>query len=72
MAKEMPILGQKSVNVQYGDYSRSHILYVVKGGGPCLLGRDWLYVAHTIRLGQYKSCVYDKEFQGTGSDQEVC
>ena len=30
------------MNVQYGDYSGSHTLYVVKGGGPCLLGRDWL------------------------------
>ena len=40
MAKEMLVLGQKSVNFQYGDYSGSHILYVVKGGGPCLLGRD--------------------------------
>ena len=42
MAKEMPVLGQRIVNVQYGDYSRSHTLYVVKGSGPCLLGRDWL------------------------------
>ena len=38
----MPVLGQKSVNVQNGDYSGSHILYVVKEGGPGLLGRDWL------------------------------
>ena len=42
MAKEMPVLGQRTVNVQYGDYSGSHTLYVVKGSGPCLLGRDWL------------------------------
>ena len=42
MAKEMPVLGQRTVNVQYGDYSGSHTLYVVKGSGSCLLGRDWL------------------------------
>ena len=42
MAKEMPVLGQRTVNVQYGDYSWSHTLYVIKGSGSCLLGRDWL------------------------------
>ena len=42
MAKEMPVLGQLTVNVTYGYYSGSHTLYVVKGSGPCLLGRDWL------------------------------
>ena len=29
-------------NVRYGNYSGKHTLYVVKGDGPCLLGRDWL------------------------------
>ena len=38
----MPVLGQLSVTVRYGDYHGMHILYVVEGGGPCLLGRDWL------------------------------
>ena len=42
MAKEMPVLGQISVDVRYGNYSGKHTLYVVKGDGPCLLGRDWL------------------------------
>ena len=42
MAREMPLLGQLSVNVRYGNYSGTHTLYVVKGNGPCLLGRDWL------------------------------
>ena len=42
MAKEMLLLGQMSVNVRYGDYNGIHTLYVVKGSGPCLLGRDWL------------------------------
>ena len=42
MAKEMPVLGQRTVNLQYGDYSGSHSLYVVKGSRPCFLGRDWL------------------------------
>ena len=31
MAKEMPLLGQMSVDVEYGDYRGSHTLYVVKG-----------------------------------------
>lgn len=42
MAKEMPVLGQLTVNVRYGDYSGSHTLYIVEGNGLCLLGRDWL------------------------------
>ena len=62
MAKEIPILGQKSVNVQYGDYSGSHTV-CSKGRWTMSLG-ERLAAAHTIRLGQYKSCVCDKEFQG--------
>ena len=42
MAKEMPVLGQMSVNIRYGSYSGKHTLYVVKGDGPCFQGRDWL------------------------------
>ena len=38
----MPVLGQLTVIVTYGDYSGSHTLYVVKESRPCLLGRDWL------------------------------
>ena len=47
MAKEMPVMGQMSVNVKYGSYNGKHTLYVIKGDGPCLLGRDWL---HHIQL----------------------
>ena len=39
--------GQMSVNVRYGSYNGKHTLYVIKGDGPCLLGRDWL---HHIQL----------------------
>ena len=47
MAKEMPVMGQLSVDVRYGSYNGKHTLYVVKGDGPCLLGRDWF---HHIQL----------------------
>ena len=39
---EMPVLGQLNVTARYGDYHGLHMLYIVEGGGPCLLGRDWL------------------------------
>ena len=42
MAKEMPVMGQRSVGIRYGSYNGKHMLYVVKRDGPCLLGRDWL------------------------------
>ena len=42
MAKEMPVLGQLTVDMKYGDYEGTLTLYVFEGSGPCLLGRDWL------------------------------
>ena len=36
--------------VKYGNYAKNHVLYVVSGNGPTLLGRDWLM---TIRLDWY-------------------
>ena len=41
-SKPIPVVGQMSVSVKYGDYQGRHILYVVKGDGPALLGREWL------------------------------
>ena len=38
----IPVVGQVKVRVQYGKYTGTHLLYVVKGPGPALLGRDWL------------------------------
>ena len=38
----IPVVGQMTVKVKYGDYVGYHKLYVVKGKGPSLLGRDWL------------------------------
>ena len=35
MAKEMPVMGQLSVDVRYGSYNGKHTLYVVQGDGPC-------------------------------------
>ena len=42
MAKEMPALGQLTVDVKYCEYEGALTLYVVEGKGPCPLGRDWL------------------------------
>ena len=46
-SEPIPVLGQLTVKVRYGAYVGTHLLYVVKGSGPTLLGQDWL---HDIRL----------------------
>ncbi|XP_033729753.1 uncharacterized protein K02A2.6-like [Pecten maximus] len=38
----LPVVGEKSVTVQYGDQHLSLPLLVVKADGPALLGRNWL------------------------------
>ena len=34
----IPVVGQMTVKVKYGNYVSDHKLYVVKGRGPSLLG----------------------------------
>ena len=41
-AETIPVLGQMEVEVRYGGYTGHHKLYVVRGKGPPLLGRNWL------------------------------
>ena len=41
-AEQMPVVGECQVAVQYGDQQKMLTLYVVKGHGPSLLGREWL------------------------------
>ena len=41
-AEPLPVLGVLTVQVTYRDYMGMHSLYVVRGNGPTLLGRDWL------------------------------
>lgn len=41
-AQPIAVVGQARVEVRYKDYSGSHVLTVVQGKGPALLGRDWL------------------------------
>ena len=36
------VLGQATVEVKYRAYRGRHTLTIVKGGGPALIGRDWL------------------------------
>ena len=38
----LQVLGQMTVNVSYHIQQGSYTLYVVRGSGPNLLGRDWL------------------------------
>lgn len=38
----LQVLGQMTVTVSYHSQQGSYTLYVVKGAGPSLLGRDWL------------------------------
>lgn len=41
-AQPIDVIGQARVEVKYNEYAGSHVLTVVKGKGPALLGRDWL------------------------------
>ena len=41
-AQPITVVGQAQVEVRYQDYAGSHVITVVKGSGPTLLGRDWL------------------------------
>ena len=41
-AQPIPIIGQARVEVRYKEYASSHVLTVVQGKGPSLLGQDWL------------------------------
>ena len=42
-SEPISVIGQLTVEVHYGAYVGTHLLYVVKGSGPTLLGRDWLH-----------------------------
>ena len=42
MGQPLQVLGQLTVDVSYHSQQGSYTLYVVKGSGPNLLGRDWL------------------------------
>ena len=39
---QLQVLGQVTVDVSYGSQNGSYTLYVVKGRGTSLLGRDWM------------------------------
>ncbi len=45
--ERIPLRGVTRVTVKYGDQSKKLTLYVTKGDGPCLMGREWL---RSIRL----------------------
>ena len=38
----LQILGEAKVTVSYGEQTEQLVVYVVKGSGPNLMGRDWL------------------------------
>ena len=41
-SEKIPVKGKLQVQVQYGQQRKSLTCYVVKGDGPCLMGRDWI------------------------------
>ena len=41
-SERIPPLGVTRVSVKYGEQSKKLTLYVTKGDGPCLMGREWL------------------------------
>ena len=42
ISDSIAVLGQMEVEVRYGGHTSHHKLYVVRGRGPPLLGRDWV------------------------------
>ena len=40
--QQMPVVGVMDVQVNGGNHWAKILLYVVKGKGPSLVGRDWL------------------------------
>ena len=46
-SERIPLVGVTQVTVKYGEQSKRMTLYVTKGDGPCLIGREWL---QSIRL----------------------
>jgi len=47
---QVQVVGEAQVNVSYGEQKGKFTLYVVKGNGSCLLGRNWLKYIHLYRL----------------------
>ena len=41
--EQMAMVGEISVTVRNEQHNHCLTLYVIKGSGPSLLGRDWLY-----------------------------
>ena len=41
-SERIPVIGELQVMVQYGDQKKQLTLYVTKGDGPCIMGREWL------------------------------
>ena len=52
------VAGELKVTVSYDKQCKQLTLYVVEGGGPCLLGRDWL---QQIRLNWKSICSVQAE-----------
>ena len=46
-SERIPVRGELQVMVQYGNQKKRLTLYVTKGEGPCIMGREWL---KSIRL----------------------
>jgi len=45
-SESMQVLGTMEVQVKYGQYAGNHKLFVIKGAGSSLMGRDWLQCIH--------------------------
>ena len=52
------VAGELKVTASYDQQCKQLTLYVVQGGGPCLLGRDWL---QQIRLNWKSICLVQAE-----------
>ncbi len=44
ISEQIPVVGEVRVTVQYSTQHKQLTLYVIKGEGPCLIGREWLRI----------------------------
>ena len=63
--EQMAVIGEVSVTVTYGQKSHLLTLCVIKGDGPSLLGRDWLYQLNLDIQSLWKTTVtYPQSAEG--------
>lgn len=68
----MAVIGEISVTVTYGQKSNLLTLCVIKGDGPSLPGREWLYQLKFDIQGLWKTTVTYPQSTDTTSQKDLC